>query len=156
MRPLSAVTINSIMTEQNRNFPMFMYPTVNHIYNEKTGKKETLASLLKGPQHERWYRALSNELGRLADGNKYGVEGTNTIRFIQQSDVPSNKTVTYANFVCDHRPLKAEPWRVRCVAGGDKLPYADDPSAPAANMLDTKLCVGDHTICPSNPRSHKT
>merc|ERR1740139_1640962 len=44
-----------------------------------------------------------------------------------------------AVFVCGFRPLKADPWRIHCVAGGDKLPFEGDPSSPAANLLDTKL-----------------
>ena len=51
------------------------------------------------------------------------------------------KKVTYVSFVCDHRPLKSEPWRFRCVVGGDKLPCADDPSSPAASLLDTKVMI---------------
>lgn len=54
---------------------------------------------------------------------------------------PQKQKVTHANFVCDHRPLKSEPWRVRCVLGGDKLSYSEDASSPAASMLDTKLTV---------------
>ena len=61
--------------------------------------------------------------------------------FIYKKDVPKNKKVTYATFVCDYRPLKSEPWRVRCVVGGDRLPYPDDTSSPAATILDTKLMI---------------
>ena len=118
-----------------------MYPSINHIFNETTGKKETLESLLNGPDRARWLKALSNEIGRLASGNIYGVKFTNTIKFIKKSDVPSDKTVTYATFVCDFRPLKSEPWRIRCVVGGDKLPYDSDPSSPAANLLETKILL---------------
>ena len=41
--------------------------------------------------------------------------------------------------VCDHRPLKTEKYRCRLVVGGDKLPYDDDSTALAANLLETKL-----------------
>ena len=46
---------------------------------------------------------------------------------------------TYASFVCDHRPLKTEPWRVRIVVGGDKLTYDEDTGSPAASLLESKL-----------------
>ena len=118
----------------------FLYPSLNHIYNEK-GKKQTIQDLLKSNESSKWTRALSNEFGRLANGNIHGIKGTNTIEFIKKSDVPSNKKVTYATFVCDHKPLKEEKWRVRCVAGGDKLPYPGDASSPAASMIDTKLII---------------
>ena len=52
-----------------------------------------------------------------------------------------SEKITYATFVCDHRPLKSESWIVRCVVGGDKLPYPEYASSPAASMLDTTLMV---------------
>ena len=47
--------------------------------------------------------------------------------------------MTYASFACNHCLLKAEPWRVRIVIGGDKLPYDSDSGSPAADMLETKI-----------------
>ena len=46
------------------------------------------------------------------------VESTDTIEFINHCKVPTNRKVTYASFVCDHRPLKDEQWRIRLVVGG--------------------------------------
>ena len=100
-----------------------------------------MASLRRGPQKTRWNRALSNEIDRLAQGNIRGVKGTDTIQFIRKEDVPRDRDVTYASFVCDHRPLKTEQWRVQCVAGGDKLFYPNDPASPAANLLNTKILL---------------
>ena len=85
--------------------------------------------------------ALSNEWGRLAQGNYSGVESTDTIEFIPHTDVPQSKKVTYASFVCDHRPLKDEKWRIRLVVGGDKLPYDSDSGSPAQNLLEMKLLL---------------
>ena len=59
--------------------------------------------------------------------------------FIHKHEVPSHKTVTYANFVCDYCPLKSEPFRVRMTVGGDKLSYDDDTGSPTASILETKL-----------------
>ena len=82
---------------------MFAMPNCNHVYND-SGKKETIDSLLQGNMG-----ALSNELGRLAQGVEDRVIGTDTIDFIPKSQVPNTKKVTYANFICDYRPLKSEP-----------------------------------------------
>ena len=82
---------------------------------------------------------MSMELGRLAQGNKYGVKPTIFIDFIPFSDVPTNVKVTYANFVADHRPLKPEPNRIRCVVGGDKLDYWGDASSPTTNLAEAKI-----------------
>ena len=68
-----------------------------------------------------WERTLINEWGRLAQGNKFRVIATDTIEFITKNEIPQGRAITYASFVCDHRPLKTEPWRVRIVVGGDRL-----------------------------------
>ena len=74
----------------------------------------------------RWAPALSNEWGRLAQGNYGGVKATDTIDFIPITQLPTDKKTTYASFVCDHRPLKDEQWRIRQVVRGDKLTYNDN------------------------------
>ena len=71
----------------------------------------------------------------------YNVQCTDTIEFIFKKDVPDGSAVTYASFVCDYRPLKSEPYRVRIVVGGDKLNYADDDASPATDMLENKLLI---------------
>ena len=43
--------------------------------------------------------------------------------------------------VCDYRPLKDEKIRVRLTIGGDKLPYNDETSSPAADLLETKILL---------------
>ena len=87
---------------------MFAMPSCNHVYND-SGKKETIDSLLKGTMRDTWSVALSNELGRLAQGVEDRVIATDTIDFIPKNQVPRDKKVTYANFICDYRPLKSEP-----------------------------------------------
>lgn len=57
---------------------------------------------------KKWKPALSNEWGRLAQDNDTGVKHTDTIQFIAKEDVPMENKVTYASFVCNHRPLKGK------------------------------------------------
>ena len=71
----------------------------------------------------------------------HGVASTDTIDIIRKSQVLPGKKITNASFVCDHRPLKSEPWRVCCIVGGDKLPYADDPSSTISSLLDTQITI---------------
>jgi hypothetical protein len=114
---------------------------VNHIYNDQ-GKKENIDTLLAGKNGTTWENSLCNEYGRLAQGCKANnVAGTDTCDFIHAHEVPTDKKVTYGNFICDYRPLKSEPYRVRLTVGGDKLPYDDDAGSPAASMLETKLIL---------------
>ena len=119
---------------------IFTMPNINHIY-DTNGKRLTVDNLLKGPQANIWNKSLSMELGRLAQGNKYGVSATDTITFIHQHEVPTSEKVTYAQCVCDHRPLKPEPYRIRIVVGGDKLDCDIDAGAPATNLVEFKLLL---------------
>ena len=83
---------------------------------------------------------MSNELERMSQGNSR-VKKTNTIDFIGKEDLPKNKKNTYANIICDFRPLKQEPYRVRLIVGGDKLEYIYDATSPAISLLETKLLI---------------
>ena len=113
-------------------------PNINHIYNPE-GKRLTMADLLAGETAETWNKSMSMELGRLAQGNKYGVESTDTIDIILKTDVPVNEKVTYAQCVCDFRPLKPEPHRVRIVVGSNKLDCDIDSGAPTTNLTEFKI-----------------
>ncbi len=92
---------------------------------------------------------MSMEIGRLAQGNDYGVTPTDTIDFIPYALVPTNTRVTYASFIADYRPLKPEPNRIRCVAGGDKLDYFGDSSSPTTTLTEAKLLF-DSVISDAN------
>jgi hypothetical protein len=118
---------------------IFQYKAA-HIFRPN-GTKETIDSMLSGPSKDIWEKSLSNEWGRLAQGNKHGVRSTDTIEFIHQHDVPSGRDVTYASFILDHRPLKTETHRIRITVGGDRLTYDDDAGSPAANLLETKVLL---------------
>ena len=119
-----------------------VHPTLlaNHIFDEN-GKKQSIDDLITGPNKKIWLRSTANELCRLAAGIPGRVEGTKTVAFIHKSQVPKDKRVTYANMVCDYRPLKTEQYRVRLTIGGDKLEYFDETASPAASLLETKLIL---------------
>ena len=118
--------------------------TAQHMFQDKAhhifkvdGNKETIESLLRGPDSAFWKRSLSNEWGRLAQGNKYGVSSTDTIDFISKNEVPQDRKVTYATYVLDYRPLKDEPYILRITVEGNRLVYLDDAGSPAANLMKT-------------------
>jgi hypothetical protein len=66
-----------------------------------------------------WLEAMCKELGRLAQG--WGTtKGTDTIQFMTHeeiSEIPADRTVTYARIVCYFRPQKEDPNRV-CITVG--------------------------------------
>ena len=112
---------------------------MNHIFNDM-GKKMSLDELLHSSMANVWEIAVSNELGRLAQGIN-NIKGNDVIDFIYKHEVPKNKIVTYARMVCDYRPLKDEKYRLRLTVGGDRLYYEDDAASPAASLLETKILL---------------
>ena len=120
---------------------IFGLPIINHVYNKHTGVRETIDTLLQGDSRTIWSNALSNEWDRLADGKLNSVTPTHTIRFIKESEIPKGRKVTYGNFVCDIRPFKEEPNRVRLTVGGEKLEYSYDATSPASTLIETKLML---------------
>jgi hypothetical protein len=65
--------------------------------------------------------------------------GNENIFFIKKNQVPNDRKVTYANPVCDYRPLKDDKYCVRLTVGGDRLPYPEDSGSPAATLLEAKI-----------------
>ena len=51
------------------------------------------------------------------------------------------KDVTYAKFVCELKPNKAEIHRTRLTVGGDKVHYPGDVGTPTADLTLVKIHV---------------
>ena len=61
------------------------------------------------------------------------------IFFIPKIKVLSERNITYANPLCDYRPLKDDPYRIRITIGGNKLPYPSYSGSPAATLLEAEI-----------------
>ena len=109
------------------------------VITHEQGKKLSLDKLIK--KDKVWETSLSNELGRVMQGVGNRIQGTDTMEFVHRREIPNHKKITYANFVCDYRPLKSEKHRVRMTIGGDKLDYPYDTASPAASLIETKLLL---------------
>jgi hypothetical protein len=112
------------------------------------GKQGSLKKCLQSNDANKWNRGLCNEWGRVLQHGigrnrppNERIQGTGTVFFIQKSQVPKDRKVTYANFICTIRPQKAETHRVRMTAGGDKLDYPGDASSPTVSMLAAKIHI---------------
>ena len=148
--PLSSMYRSPIQTfhrQQQKTIQQSNHPTnrrwnINHIFDQQ-GEKLNIDKLITMPiTKDVWINGLNNKLGRLSNGFKpNNVKGTNTIKFIHQNTIPSNRKITYSNFVCDYRPLKQEKFRVQMTVGGDKLDYPHDTASPTAALIDTKLII---------------
>ena len=72
-----------------------------HIFDD-SGNKLSIDTLLQNEQTQKnWSRSLDNELGRLTQGFRKQVKGTDTMVFISKKKSPQDRKVTYSNFVCD-------------------------------------------------------
>ena len=80
-----------------------------------SGKQASLTTLLRGPDAATWSRSNANEWGRLLE---FGIgkdrplpeqiTGTGTIFFVRKANVPSDRHVSSANYVCNIRPQKTK------------------------------------------------
>jgi hypothetical protein len=74
----------------SRKFPLeFLCEFANAVMDEETGDMLEYRQLLKRPKYrDIWSKAFGKEIGRLAQGQKGIVEGTDCIFFIPSDDVP--------------------------------------------------------------------
>ena len=88
-----------------------------------------------------WMPSSANEFGQLAQVIVGRVKGTNTVFFINKSEVPPErfKDVTYRNFVCMVRPEKEEKKRTRLTVGGNCINYPNEVGTLTAGMLLVKI-----------------
>ncbi len=75
----------------------------------ETGKVLNYRQLMQSQKHkEIWSKLSANKFGRLENGVGGCIKGTNTIKFMNKHDIPSNRMrdVMYGKFVCLIRPEK--------------------------------------------------
>eukprot|EP00957_Ditylum_brightwellii_P112989 8615853-Ditylum_brightwellii.AAC.1 len=90
------------------------------VIDPDTGKMLKYRDLTKHKKYkEVWIRAFTKELDQLAQG-KCGYNGTNTIFFVKKYNVPKGRKSIYGRIVCDYRPQKQDPNRVRLTVGGNR------------------------------------
>ena len=109
-----------------------------------TGKLLEYRHLIKRPEYkDEWNHPYGNKIGRLAQGMKGRVEGTDTINFIHKHDIPKDrrKYCTYGKINCNVRPPKEEKNRTRLTIGGDRINYDGDCGTPSADLLTIKLLL---------------
>lgn len=103
--------MDTLLHPKERSLSAIFLHCANSVIDKTTGKPLEYRHLIahEDPQvQEDWNLSGANEFGRLAQGVGGHTKGTNTIRFIYKHEVPKNKTVTYARFVCNERPQKKE------------------------------------------------
>jgi hypothetical protein len=81
-------------------------------------------------------RGFGNESGRLFKGIR-DIPGTDTCFFVDLTNIPKDRKITYRKIVCDYKPYKKEKERVRLTVGATGL------TTPA--MLQLPLRTSQHS-----------
>eukprot|EP00957_Ditylum_brightwellii_P021115 1591585-Ditylum_brightwellii.AAC.1 len=55
--------------------------------------------------------------------------------------MPAGKKATYGHIVCNYRPQKEDPNRVRLTVGNDQVEYPFDVSTHTADLVTAKLLM---------------
>ena len=128
-----------------RKYPLeFLCEFANAVMDDKTGDMLEYRQLIKGAKYrDMWSKAFEKEIGRLAQGQKGVVEGTNSIFFMSYGDVPADrrKDVTYARIVADYRLQKEDPNMIQITLGGNLVNYPCDVGTRTADLLTVKLLI---------------
>ena len=136
----------------SRQFPSeFIMEYAGAVLDGATGNLLEYRHLIKDPRYkEIWGVSFGDEIGRLAQGLKGRVEGTNTIFFIHKHQVPYDrrKDVTYDRICCNVRPEKADPNRTRLTAGGNLINHPGDCGTPTADLLTVKMLLNSIVSTP--------
>jgi hypothetical protein len=133
------------------------FPTqhrANSVIDQITGQSYKYRHLVNGKvtghTTEFWTKSFANKLGRLANGVGTRVsEGTNTIFFINRSQVPTDRKVTYGCIVCTIRPQKKETYQTRLTVGGNLIDYPYDVSTPTADITTANIIFNSVVSIPN-------
>jgi hypothetical protein len=90
-----------------------------------------------GPKYR---KDFGNELGRLCQGIK-DIQGTNTCFFVELSNIPKDRKITYGKLVCDYKPNKTKKERVILTVGGDMLDYTGEVATSTADITTFKILI---------------
>jgi hypothetical protein len=127
----------------------------NKAVHPETGESVEYNALLQSSDSPAWEAAAADEIGRLPQGHTRAdgttVAGTETIHFINVSQIPTGRKATYLKIVAADKPNKAIKQRVRFTVGGDRVDYAGDCSTKTADLTTSK-CLFNSVV--STPRQN--
>ena len=112
------------------------------VVDPDTGKTiKKYANIIKFPKlADIWKKSMCKELGNLSQG--YGdTAGTNCIKWMTYEEIkkiPTDRVVTYTQIVCDERPHKSDPNKVRITVGGNLIDYPYELTTRTADLITTK------------------
>jgi hypothetical protein len=87
-----------------------------------------------------WKRGFGNKVGHLFQGIRY-IPGTDTCFFVELTNIPKDRKITYGKVVCDYKSHKKQKERVRITVGGDRLDYSGDVATSTADITTFKILI---------------
>jgi hypothetical protein len=116
------------------NEVIIMPDMANAVICPDTGKSLKHNKLITKMKYKiKWMCSTANEITRLYK--------TNMIRFIQRSNIPKGRKVTYGSFVVDIKDHKEEKERTRLTVGGDQIEYPGDKSTRTTGLTTAKILI---------------
>jgi hypothetical protein len=113
----------------------------NAVIHPVTGKEMEYSALMKDPRLQPlWTRGFGNECGHLFQGIR-DIPGTDTCFFVNLTNVPKDRKITYGKIVCDYKPHKKEKERVWLTVGNDILDYSGDVATSTADITTFKILI---------------
>jgi hypothetical protein len=113
----------------------------NAVVDPVNGKEMEYMALMKDPiLQPLWKRGFGNEAGCLFQGIGV-IPGTNTCFFVELTNIPKDRKITYGRIVCDYKPHKKEKERARLTVGGDRLDYSGDVATSTADITTFKILI---------------
>ena len=121
-----------------------------HAVLDENGNVLEYRHLMKRPEEkQKWEGGMCRELGRLCNRHRK-IKGTNTMKFIAKHQVPQGRRITYMRIVCDHKPHKSDPIRVRLCVGGDRLEFDGPLRTPTADLTTVKVHINSTISTPGS------
>jgi hypothetical protein len=120
----------------------FSWEILNDVLNTDTGALMEMCHLFINPKYkELWGKSYTIKLGRLAQGITGISNGTNTIVFIRQDNVPidQRKDIMYGRVCVNYHPEKADPNCTCLTVGGNRITYPRDCGTPTVDMVTVKI-----------------
>jgi hypothetical protein len=89
----------------------------NAVVHPVTVKEMEYTALMKDPSLQPlWKQGFGNKVGRLFQGI-HDIPGTDTCFFVELTNIPKDRKITYGKIVCDYKPHKKEKECVRPTVG---------------------------------------
>jgi hypothetical protein len=113
----------------------------NAMVHPVTGKQMEYMALMNDPDLQPLRkRGFSNEAGCLFQGIR-DIPCTNTCFFVEITNIPKYRKITYGKIVCDYKPHKKDKDRISLTVGGDRLNYSGDVATSTSDITTFKKLI---------------